>query len=180
MPCCDNRHWRNQRNELAIRLICHEVRNSTIRSWTGLSDHQIRQLCGNVRSASTTKPLRRRRGRPPRQASFFTRSPHLQLETAQLCSTLTSCGLFELALHEPPETRSFAYHQLFCDAFETHEQLFADPCISFEHAWYLLELLKHGRGHAIMPCRRCQGIYLCNGSSASRRACPCCRSKTIG
>lgn len=180
MPSYDNRHWRNQRDGLAIRLIGHEVRNSTIRSWTGLTDRQIRQLCWNVRSASATKQLRRRRGRPPRQASFFTRNPHLQLESAQLYSALAACGLFEFSPREPSEKGSLAYRQLFCDAYETHRQLFhASSHISFERAWFLLEALKNGNEFEIAHCRHCQGVYLCHGGHA-RRACPCCSLNTIG
>lgn len=180
MAGCDNRYWRDRRDGLAIRLIGHEVRNSTIRSWTGLTDRQIRQLCWNVRSTAT-EPPRRRRGRPPRQADFFTRNLYVQLESAQLCCALVSFGLLEHADHGPLGVRSIEYLILFCEAYETHCQLFLySSRISLERAWFLLELLIRGNEFEIVHCRHCQGRYLCDGRNAGRRACPCCSLKAIG
>ncbi len=45
MRITDDRYTRDrQRFDLAFRMIHHEARTSTIRSWTGLSDERIRKL----------------------------------------------------------------------------------------------------------------------------------------
>jgi hypothetical protein len=66
---------------------------------------------------------------------------------------------------------------LFCDAYETHQQLLNNPTMSFEHAWFLLQLLnRSGDLHAIR-CRHCDSYYLRDRFNVCQHACPACKLK---
>ena len=132
-----------QRHDLALRMIRHEARTCTIRSCTGLTDDRIRRLYKTYASHMPSAPVRRRRGKSPRQVAFFVRNARAQLESSMLASVFATFGLWRRAsrtLDRIP-VGSIEYGRLFCDAYETHRQLLRNADISFEHAWFLLQLL---------------------------------------
>ncbi|MGH8177388.1 MAG: FlhC family transcriptional regulator [Steroidobacter sp.] len=164
-----------ERHDLALRMIRHEARTCTIRSCTGLTDDRIRRLYKTYASHTLATPIRRRRGKSPRQPSYFVRNVRAQYESSLLASTFSSFGLL-LAQGEPaPEPIQFG--RLFCDAFETHRQLVSNAHISFEHAWFLLQLLAQHAGLRATRCRRCDSLYLRDAMHAVRRTCPVCKLK---
>ena len=167
-----------ERHDLALRMIRHEARTCTIRSCTGLTDDRIRRLYKAYATQTLTAPIRRRRGKSPQRASYFVRNLRAQYQSALLASTFTSFGLVHACTSE---TDLIPFARLFCDAYETHQQLLADAAmkaeISFEHAWFLLQLLSAGGGLRKMRCRRCDSQYLRDPVHASRRACPACALK---
>ena len=90
MRLTDDR-YSNERSqfELALRMIRHEARTRTIRECTGLSDDRIRKLYTTYfRNGGT--PVRRRRGKSPRQVTRFVSSPSNQLQATTLVSLY--CG----------------------------------------------------------------------------------------
>jgi hypothetical protein len=163
-----------QRHDLALRMIRHEARTCTIRTCTALTDDRIRRLC---KTYARQYNVRRRRGKAPRQVAFFTRTVHMQFEASLLTSVFGSFGLLRApgACIDRP---SLEYGQLFCDAYETHLQLLQTARISFEHAWFLLQLLARGGALKIMKCRHCYSRYLRDGLNVARLACPVCELKT--
>ena len=165
-----------ERHDLALRLIHHEARTCTIRACTGLSDDRIRRL---YRSYAHSKNItvRRRRGKAPRRIAFFTRNTQVQFEASLLASLFVSFGL--LRTRPRSSSRSLPAVEstrLFCDAYETHRQLFRITSISLEHAWFLLHLL-HRSSEAVQSvrCRQCDSHYLRDRSGSRPRACPVCR-----
>src|SRR5690606_20837452 len=66
-----------QRHDLALRMIRHEARTCTIRSCTGLTEDRIRKLYKAFAEQLMTVPLRRKRGKSPRQIAYFTRTTQL-------------------------------------------------------------------------------------------------------
>jgi hypothetical protein len=168
-----------ERHDLALRMIRHEARTCTIRSCTGLTDDRIRRLYKTYAHHTPSAPIRRRRGKSPRQPAYFLRSLRAQHEASLLASTLSSFGLIER--RREAASRPIAYARLFCDAYETHLQLFAAaglaPQISFEHAWFLLTILCEHVGLRRIRCRRCDGAYLRDPVHASPRGCPMCALK---
>jgi len=171
-----------RRDELALRMIRHEARTCTIRACTGLSEDRIRRLYKTYAFEHNEEPVRRRRGKSPRQSTFFLRNARAQFESSLLASAFTAFGL----LHAPQsptahrsshEDGSLEYGRLFCDAYETHQQLHNNPTLSFEHAWFLLQLLSStGDLHAVR-CRHCDGYYLRDRFNVCQHACPACRLK---
>ena len=83
-----------QRHDLALRMIRHEARTCTIRSCTGLTDDRIRRLYKTYASHMPSAPVRRRRGKSPRQVGFFVRNARVQLESSTLASVFAAFGLW--------------------------------------------------------------------------------------
>jgi hypothetical protein len=69
------------------------------------------------------------------------------------------------------------FGRLFCDAYETHRQLLRNADISFEHAWFLLQLLSRNLHLHAVRCRHCDSQYLRDRVNSCRRACPVCALK---
>lgn len=168
-----------QRHDLALRMIRHEARTCTIRSCTGLTDDRIRRLYKTYASHMKSAPLRRRRGKSPRQVAFFVRNTRAQFESSLLASVFQSFGLRHAATHSTVG-ESIAFGRLFCDAYETHRQLLRTADISFEHAWFLLQLLSRDDDLRAVRCRHCDSQYLRDRLSLCRRACPVCKLKRSG
>lgn len=164
-----------QRHDLALRMIRHEARTCTIRSCTGLTDDRIRRLYKAYASHMPSAPLRRRRGKSPSQVAFFIRNTRAQLESSMLASVFTTFGL----LRTQPGVRfgSIEFGRLFCDAYETHRQLLCNGDISFEHAWFLLQLLSRSADLHAVRCRHCDSQYLHDRVNVCRRTCPVCALK---
>ena len=95
MHISDDRYFRDrERHDLALRMIRHEARTCTIRECTGLTDDRIRRLyktyAGHMKSAPA-----RKRGKSPRQVSFFTRNAQGQFEASLLASMFISLACWE-------------------------------------------------------------------------------------
>jgi hypothetical protein len=161
-----------QRHDLALRMIRHEARTCTIRSTTGLTDDRIRRLHKTYTSQSPALAFRRHRGKSPRRANFFTRNTQTQFESSMLACTFSSFGLLT---GESAKSGPLERGRLFCDAFETHQQLCGIGTISFEHAWFLLQLLQQNSLVRIARCRHCDGQYLRNPQQPGGRSCPICK-----
>ncbi len=173
-----------QRHDLALRMIRHEARTCTIRSCTGLTDDRIRRLYKTYASHMPSAPVRRRRGKSPRQVAFFVRNARAQLESSMLASVFAMFGLWRTQAGQlgtmPPASLpagSIDFGRLFCDAYETHRQLLRNADISFEHAWFLLQLLTRNAHLHAVRCRHCDSQYLRDRVNVCRRTCPVCTLK---
>lgn len=182
----DKDRYGNQRrrDELALRMIRHEARSCTIRACTGLSDDRIRRLYKTYTFEQNELPLRRHRGKSPRQLTFFVRNTRAQFESSLLTSAFTAFGLLKTSIgpgaHRSADVGPVEYGYLFCDAYETHQQLLIGSSLSFEHAWFLLQLLTHsGELHAIR-CRHCDSYYLRDRFNVCQHTCPACKLKRSG
>jgi hypothetical protein len=165
-------------------MIRHEARTCTIRSCTGLTDDRIRRLYKTYASHMPSAPVRRRRGKSPRQVAFFVRNARAQLESSMLASVFAMFGLWRTQASQPGSTApaslpagSIDFGRLFCDAYETHRQLLCNADISFEHAWFLLQLLTRNAHLHAVRCRHCDSQYLRDRVNVCRRACPVCALK---
>ncbi len=166
-----------QRHDLALRMIRHEARTCTIRLCTGLTDDRIRRLYQTYATHMPTVPMRRHRGKSPRQIAFFTRNPRVQFEASLLASVFIAFGLVRETC--PSNANALRYGALFCDAYETHLQLCRSSGVSFEHAWFLLHLLVRNSGLGTLRCRRCGGHFLHDRTTVLNRGCPSCKLKEM-
>lgn len=167
-----------QRHDLALRMIRHEARTCTIRSCTGLTDDRIRRLYKTYTRHHSGSTVRRRRGKSPRQVAFFTRNINMQFEASFLNSVFAAFGLLQAAGTAVSGDASIEQGELFCDAYETHRQLLHTTRITFEHAWFLLQLLSRGGALKNARCRHCSSRYLRDGMNAARISCPFCELKS--
>lgn len=183
MNCTGYRYYlERQRHDLALRMIRHGARTCTIRACTGLSEDRIRRLYKTFAAEHEALAARRRRGKSPRQTAFFTRSTRLQYESSLLAAVLTAFGLLSSAPPRPGrpwQAFSVGFAERFCDAYETHLQLVASSRISFEHAWFLLQLLHSDSGLALTRCRRCDTRYVRDATDPLHRACPTCKLQAL-
>lgn len=176
MHISNDRYFRErQRHDLALRMIRHEARTCTIRSCTGLTDDRIRRLYKLYSRHEAHMQLRRRRGKSPRTVSYFTRTIHMQFEASHLRSVFAAFDLLQRTGADADN--DVEYGERFCDAYETHHQLLEKPRISFEHAWFLLQLLRRKAELRASRCRHCSGRYLRDQINAAGRHCPFCELK---
>jgi hypothetical protein len=174
MRITDSRYDRDRlRLTIAFRMIGHEARTHTIRQATQLSDDRIRKLFRDYVRDQPQTPVRRRRGKSPRQMSYFRRSPEHELQAATLGSLLRCCGLLSRAT--PPQRPSLEEVARFCDVFETFAALCPRPAITFEHAWFLLQTLSREGEFVLDACRDCQSLWIRDTLDILPDNCPACR-----
>ena len=168
MRITDDRYTRDRlRLDLALRLIVHEARTGTIRDWTGLSDDRFRKLYRTYVADPGSREVRRHRGKPPRQASFFLRNAELRLQSSTLASLLCQLGLLHAAAGRPGAVEQLRWGESFCQAYEGFLQQHAEPRIGFEHACFLRRALERQRELCLDDCANC-GALLVVSAFASR------------
>ena len=174
MRITDSRYDRDRlRLTLAFRLIGHEARTHTIRQATGLSDDRIRKLFHDYVRDCPDSPIRRRRGKSPRQMAYFRRTLEHELLAATLGSMLRCCGL--LARSGPAHRPSLDEVARFCDVFETFRSLCPTCAITFEHAWYLLQTLSRDSEFELAVCQDCQSLWIRDSLDLLPDNCAACR-----
>ena len=180
MRVYDDRYTRDrERLDLALRLIRHEARTYTIRQWTGLSDDRIRKLYRSYVLHQNAPRVIRHRGKSPRQAAFFFRSPELNFQAAQLASLYVVFGLLcgsDVELESRYRVGSLESGALLCQTYEAYVELHAPARISFEHAWFLLMALARHDELGVARCPDCGGVRLRDLLAKRRLNCGNCDS----
>jgi hypothetical protein len=159
MRISDDRYSRDRlRIDLAIRLIGHEARTSTIRTWTGLTDDRIRRLYRNYVADAAGPAVVRHRGKSPAQLSFFTRSEPVRQDAAALGTLLHLYGaLPRKPVSDAMRVLPVAWRgELLCSAYESFRRVNAESRITFEHATFLLLTLARGDELQLAPCPSCR------------------------
>jgi Flagellar transcriptional activator (FlhC) len=178
MRVSDDRYARDrQRFDLAERLIRHEARTLTIRQWTGLSDDRIRKLYRSYCLDHDTNTVLRHRGKSPRQAAFFFRSPELGFHAANLASLFVLYGLLRATsrgVESSYRVGSLESGALLCAGYEAYRELHSPAAISFEHAWFLLLALGRRDEIALRRCAECGGVWLHDLLAKRGAACRTC------
>jgi hypothetical protein len=174
MRISDDRYSRDRlRLDLAFRLIRHEARTRTIRTWTGLSEDRVRKLFHTYLEDPASVRVHRHRGKSPRQPAYFLRSPRVQQHAAVFASL---CCLFGLVRPiersgspaqfgtKSASVRSLGHTlphaELLCFAYEAYRAIAAQPAISFEHAAFLANVLTNGRDLALRHCAHCRALVV--------------------
>ena len=177
MRITDDRYTRDrQRLDLAFRMIHHEARTCTIRHWTGLSDDRIRKLYRTY-VATQGVGVRRHRGKSPAQTAFFLKNLENRRHAAALAGLFALLGLLHQAATEPDAggTRAMLrWGELFCRTYETYVALHGPQRISFEHACYLLHVLKRRAELRTDACPACRGLIVVDALRQRGGLCPWC------
>jgi hypothetical protein len=146
MRITDDRYTRDRlRLDLALRLIRHEARTRTIRSWTGLTDDRIRKLYRSYVADA---------GR--RDAALRPRPPE---EGWRGCAG---------------RGRAPALGRDFFEAYETFVSLNGQPQISFEHACHLLRSLEKQNEICLDDCEACGSLLVVMRYAERPKACEFC------
>jgi hypothetical protein len=174
MRITDSRYDRDrQRLTVAYRLIGHEARTQTIRQATSLSGDRIRKLYRDYFKGQPVRPARRR-GKSPRQMSFFWRSPAHELQAAALAGLLQHCGF--VGRPQPLYRPSLDEVNRFCDVYEAFCSLCPGTVISFEHAWHLLHVLARLDEFVLARCPDCHATWIRDTLDLLPDNCAACRS----
>jgi hypothetical protein len=179
MRISDDRYTRDRlRLDLALRFIQHEARTHTIRTWTGLTDDRIRKLYRSYLHRPGGAAFSRPRGRSPRQASFFLRTPRLKQEAALVASLCTLLGALppRRALRPGPQLPGFAQGLALCEAYEAYRTLVPAARISFEHMVYLHSALSRGDELALASCGSCGALLVAERVALVAPRCTYCAS----
>ena len=173
MRLTDCRYDRDRlRLEIAYRLIGYEVRTETIRDITGLSADRIRRLFRDYVRDQPESRIRRRRGKSPRQMSFFRRTPRHELEAATIASLCRICGLDRPGLLQRLTLEEVAR---FCDVYDTFLTITLGAVVTFEHAWYLMQVLARDDEYALTPCNDCSALWVRDRLDLVPVVCATCR-----
>ena len=174
MRITDSRYDRDRlRLTLAHRLIGLEARTHTIRQATQLSDDRIRRMYRDYFANRGENRVRRRRGKSPRQMSFFRRSLEHEQEAALLGSMIRACGL---VLHFPSGFRpGLEDVARFCDVYETFAGVWAEPHVTFEHAWHLWQVFCRNDEYVLATCPDCTALWLRDTLEILPDNCAACR-----
>lgn len=177
MRVTDDRYSRDrERLDLAIRMIRHEARTCTIRTWTGLTDDRIRKLYRAYVLANGTG-VKRHRGKSPQQAAYFLRNLETRREAAALAGLFALLGLLHAAATERRGAGTIAalrWGDLFCRAYETYGALHRAHRISFEHAWHLLHVLERRAELAMDACPSCDALMVVDVLRVRHHMCAWC------
>jgi hypothetical protein len=175
MRITDCRYDRDRlRLTVAYRLIAHEARTQTIRHCTGLSGDRIRKLYRHYMQGLPGPRIRRRRGKSPRQMSYFRKSVEHELHAATLGSMLCSCGLLGHAPRLPgPKIEEVAR---FCDVYETFLCICPDTAITWEHAWFLGQVLSNRDEYVLARCPDCRAAWIRDTLDIIPDNCATCRA----
>ena len=179
MRITDDRYTRDRlRLDLALRLIRHEARTRTIRSWTGLTDDRIRKLYRSYVADAGRRDLRRHRGKSPRQSAFFMRHAGIRREAAGLATLLCILGLLKRDNGGAPgAVEHLRWGESFCEAYETFVSLNSGhPQISFEHACHLLRSLEKQNEICLDDCEGCGSLLVVMRYAERPNACEFCAS----
>jgi hypothetical protein len=183
MRVSDARYSRDRlRFDLALRLIQHEARTSTIRVWTGLSDDRIRKLYRSYLVEGDGSTLARHRGKSPQQTAFFTRTPAMREESSLLASVCYLLGVMPAgkvadAQRTLPGVQRGA---ALCEAFENYRDLVQSPRISFEHAVFLVTALARSDEIHATLCRDCSALIVVDRYALPGRRCSACEAGSQG
>ncbi len=181
MRITDDRYCRDRlRFDLALRLIGHEARTHTIRTWTGLTEDRVRKLYRTYLAEHPGEYVARRRGKSPQRCSYFLRSPRVQQEAAVLAGLFCMVGIVSRESRLDPRALSVAQGELLCIAYEMYLALVAAPRISFEHAAFLVIALARGDELALRHCAECGALTIADCYTLRASACSACAGPARG
>ena len=178
MRVWDERYRRDMRRyNLAVRLIGHEARTSTICIWTGLSEERIRTLYRWYLDVGPATATVRHRGPSPRRISYFFRSPQLRSESAAAAILCRLAGAVPLkpVRDASRSLPSVSCGERVCDAYEGYLRAVSDPQLTLEHFFLLVLALGSGEELALGNCTNCDAAILVDLLGLDRRICDVCR-----
>jgi hypothetical protein len=183
MRITDDRYTRDrQRFDLALRMIRHEARTCTIRTWTGLTDDRIRKLYRSY-VAEQGPPVKRRRGKSPSHVGYFLKNLEARRHASALASLYTILGLLPTAAMHARlgAPGSLQWGERFCQTYETYLELHGPHRMSFERACALWHALKSRSELRPGPCPACGGLMVVDTLRTQDAQCALCeREKRSG
>jgi hypothetical protein len=184
MRVSDDRYCRDLRRfNLAVRMLQHEARTSTICAWTGLNAERIRNLARSHGHDEAGAKLGRHRGPSPRRLSPILSNPILRAEVAAMAGL---CQILRVipAEHLPTARStlpSVARGERLCYAYELFRVIIPNVRLTFEQLVLLVTTLAEGDPWSTAICNICHAVILCDRLSMARLICEeCSRNEVRG
>jgi hypothetical protein len=164
---------------LALAMLRHGVRPSTVRHWTGLSRQRTRQVVRSYNENRSAGEPRCDPGPPPTALKKLLKDPQLRAEltaAAGLCRVLKILSDSAKAL--PPEViRTIEMGENLCHAFEIYRRLVPNARMTLEHLIVLVLSLAEQEHWALERCTCCESFLIIDPLSLERRLCGECRDR---
>jgi hypothetical protein len=176
MRVSEDRYMRDLRRiHLAQRMIRHEVRTTTICTWTGFNEERIRNLAKSYEA--TLVPASRHRGPPPKKVEVFLRHSILRAEAACLGGLARSFGILppELLRNAAQSLPTVVLGERLCHAFEVYRAVVPEARLTMEHFILLVLALAEGHEIEVDHCAHCSAVLIVETASRERRICFACR-----
>jgi hypothetical protein len=184
MRVSDDRYCRDLRRfNLAVRMLRHEARTSTICAWTGFNAERIRNLARSHGHDEAGAKLGRHRGPSPRRLSPILSNPILRAEVAAMAGL---CQVLRVIPAEPlPAARStlpgVATGERLCYAYELFRAIIPNVRLTFEQLVLLVTTLAEGDPWSTAICNICHAVILSDRLSLARLICEeCSRNEVRG
>lgn len=180
MRVSDHHYARDLRGiNLALRLLGHEARLSTVCAWTGLNEERVRILSRSRRRHQVVKIAGTHRGPSPRRLKPLFASLTLRSEGAAmagLCRVLSVIPAKPVT-HARTRLPSVTNGERLCDAFELFREIVPNARLTLEQAISLIYAVSEGQQCSLDHCTRCPAIILVDHLSLARRLCTHCQNE---
>jgi len=164
--------------DLAMRMIGHEARTGTIRACTGFTEDRVRKLVSSYFQHTGRSPVRRRRGKSPRQVAPFVSNGQRQAEATLLAALFIYCRVTRLqadgALARGDAASRVEEGQRVCQAYEMYQDLLTSPVLCFEWTWNLYHALVVSGELYFSWCAACDAPYVQDRYALDYQRCPSC------
>ena len=169
--------------DLAMRMIGHEARTGTIRACTGFTEDRVRKLVSSYFAHTGRAPVRRRRGKSPRQIAPFISNAPRQSEATLLATLFVYCQVLRLQpdgeLVRGSAGCGVEEGQRVCQAYEMYLSLHERPGLSFEWAWNLYHALVVSGELYFAWCDTCDAPYVQDRYALDYQRCPTCELRDM-
>ena len=176
MRISEYRYRKDQhRMMIAMCFLAYEARTQTIQTWTGLSHDRIRKLYREYMKTAG-RFVARRRGKSPRQVSYFWDTHRIRQEAVWLASLLTLLGVIrrDQSDNQGNSFPDLEGAELLCRAYEIYQSMIPSSQISFEHAVFLARVLWNGNQIRLGTCPNCGGLVIVDPLSIHDNRCNQC------
>jgi hypothetical protein len=177
MRVSDDRYSHDFRSfHLALRMLKHEARTSTISAWTRFSPERIRNLAKSHLREHPSRDIERHRGPSPKQLTPLLINPMVRSEVAALGAL---CRILGVVPNEPlanarQRLPSIANGERLCTALELFRQVVPGARLSLEQAVALAIALAEADRWSLGHCDQCRGVVLLDRLSPHRPICVHC------
>jgi hypothetical protein len=165
-----------RRFNLALRMLQHEARLSTVCAWTGFNEERVRILSRSRRRHQVVREAGTHRGPSPRRLRLFFESPRLRGEAAAIGGMCRLFGIIPGGRVSNPRLRlpGIANGERLCDAFELYREIVPAASLTLEQVISLVFALSEGVQCSLDHCTRCRALILVDHLSVARRVCAHC------
>jgi hypothetical protein len=164
---------------LALRLLRHEARLSTVCAWTGFNEERVRVLSRSRRRHQINRVAGTHRGPSPRRVRPLFASLALRSEGAAMAGLCRVLGVIPAKPISNARGRlpGVANGDRLCYAFELFREIVPSARLTLEQAISLVYAVSEGQLCSLDHCTQCRALILVDHLSLTRRVCTHCQNE---